>query len=417
MSAPTVKFVLRKQKEKPDGTVPVWLRVTHARRSRFLSTGVTVEPKQWNARKARVRGGHPLSDSINAKLDDLQLKAQRVALSARSAEAVIASLDGAAGTLTAFFEGFIDALDKRGKYWEWKKYRVTLGKLHAALGSPVAWGALDRNGLARFERYLRDKAENSPNTLRKELSRVHRVVKQAVKEGALRPEANPFVTYDMPKSEPVERRRLTREEIAALVAVDLEPGSRRRVVRDLYLLCFYAAGVRVSDALRFTPDNVRGDRLDYRMLKTGHLQSVKLPPQALELLAPYVEASAARASERRPYPYLFPLMKTGNDADPVSLRKRIQSANVRTNKALKGVAKAAGISPDGFTMHTARHSFADLARQSGDLYAVSKALGHSRLQTTQAYLSDFDRTAVDALTDAMWATSDGHIDTSGDGAN
>jgi integrase len=220
----------------------------------------------------------------------------------------------------------------------------------------------------------------------------------------------------MPKAQPVERRRLTSEEIASLVALDLKPGSRRRVVRDLYLVCFYAAGVRVSDALCLTPDNVRNDRLDYRMLKTGHIQSIKLPSQALELLSPYLEAAAARAGERRPYPYLFPLMKTGNDADPVSLRKRIQSANVRANKALKGVAKAAGIAPEGFTMHTARHSFADLARQAGDLYAVSKALGHSRLQTTQTYLSSFDRTAVDRLTDAMWSTTDRHSDTPDDEA-
>ena len=51
----------------------------------------------------------------------------------------------------------------------------------------------------------------------------------------------------------------------------------------------------------------------------------------------------------------------------------------------------------------ARHSFADHARtRSGDLYAISKSLGHGNLQTTETYLRSFDRDAVGSLADDLW---------------
>lgn len=63
----------------------------------------------------------------------------------------------------------------------------------------------------------------------------------------------------------------------------------------------------------------------------------------------------------------------------------------------------AGIESKGLSFHVARHSFADFARrQSGDLYAVSKALGHTSLQVTQNYLRSFDKDAVDKLAKSLW---------------
>ena len=59
---------------------------------------------------------------------------------------------------------------------------------------------------------------------------------------------------------------------------------------------------------------------------------------------------------------------------------------------------------DRISMHLARHSFADYARtKSGNLYAISKTLGHSSLQITQAYLKSFDQDAVDQLADELWS--------------
>src|SRR5690606_24833938 len=124
--------------------------------------------------------------------------------------------------------------------------------------------------------------------------------------------------------------------------------------------------------------------------------SVPLPPQAVQIVERY--------RTRGGY-YLFPYLEKGDEADPVHLRRRINSRNVVVTNHLKTVAKRAGLESDGLSFHVARHSIADFARsETGVLYAVSKALGHSSLQVTQQYLKSYDRDAVDRMVSGLWDT-------------
>lgn len=57
----------------------------------------------------------------------------------------------------------------------------------------------------------------------------------------------------------------------------------------------------------------------------------------------------------------------------------------RAGKIVTAVSRAAGLT--GVTAHVLRHTFATWSqRRSGNIYAVSKAMGHSRLETTMIYL-------------------------------
>jgi len=339
---------------------------------------------------------------FNARLSDLLHKAQGAALNARSAEDVKAALAGS-GSLSDYFDRYLSTLDDRGAYWEGKKYRCLRTKLEHVFGRPLAWGPLDRTGLTRFERFLRDPpprgCSNQANTIRSELKRLRRLARRAIRDGALRVDADPFLAYDPPKSQPVSRRRLSAREVEGLSALELDVDSRLRVVRDLFLIAYYAAGVRVSDMLTMKLENVVREgtiaRLVYRMQKTGTPMAPKLPSIALDVLGTYLEA-ARRGS------YLFPLMQPGDDTDPVDLRRRQARATAKANEALKRLAVQAGINPAGLSTHVARHSWADAARQVGNLYAVSKGLGHKGLKTTEAYLAEMDMAAVDAITDSLW---------------
>ncbi len=408
---PTVALVLRKSKARPTGEAPVWLRVTHDRRSRFYTgTGVAVPSRDWNPKRRRVRSSHDLADAYNAKLGDLLSRARAAALDADSADDVLAALEGAGrGSLSDFLDRYVARLRAAGQTWERKKYETLKRKLTAALGWPLTWAQLTPDALAAFEAHLKTEAKNGPNTIRKELGRLRRVAKLAIREGRLEAGADPFARYRLPKKAPIDRRRLAVDEVAALLALGADegvtPGSRLAAVRDLFALQFYTAGARVSDALQFTPDNVRGGRVSYTMQKTGAPHSVKVPPPAEPIVTRLVAAVEARDEEARARfgRYLVPLLKPGDDSDGDDLRRRINSASSVVNRLLKDLAERAEIDPTGLSSHVARHSFADLARRSGDVYAVSKALGHSDLATTERYLASFDREAVDNLTDSLWS--------------
>jgi integrase len=81
---------------------------------------------------------------------------------------------------------------------------------------------------------------------------------------------------------------------------------------------------------------------------------------------------------------------------------RIGAKTALLNKYLKIIAKKAGIDKQ-ISTHTARHSFADIARQKTDnIYNLSKTLGHSSIKITEAYLASFDQKAVDDTLDEVF---------------
>lgn len=394
---PTVKLVLRKSKQRANGEAPVYLRITANRKSRFTATGVYVAPKLWNATKEQIRSSHEIAPALNERLRALRIEAETAALEAISAEQVKEVIAGTGGSLTDYFQRFIDQLEAGGQLWERKKYTTTRNKLTDCLGASLAWDELDRAALVRFERYLREVCENNPNTTRKELSRLGRVVKQAVRDGLVRPDQDPFLIYEKPKGNKPERRKLSLEEIETLRRAVLPEDSWLARARDAFCFAFYAGGMRFGDLASLKVENIFDGRVAYRMMKTGTPVSVPLPPPAQAIAERY----AATAKERDGF--LFPFLKAGEDADPVRHRRRINSQNVQANKNLKKAAEIAGVDSEGLSFHVARHSFADYARQkSGDLYAVSKTLGHTSLQVTQQYLRSFDNDAVDKLAANLW---------------
>lgn len=417
MSVPTTSLVLRKSKARPTGEAPVWLRVTHQRRSRFYTeTGVAVRPEDWDPRKKEVKRRHELSRTYNRKLEDLRSKARAAALEASSAEEVIEALkrDGpGSGSLSLFLDRYIEHLRSADQVWERKKFATLKKKLTGALGWPIGWGSLTPARLAAFETYLRRELKNSPNTAYAEFKRLRRVVNRAVFEGELDAASDPFLRYKMPSKGEVRRRWLSAEDVVKLVELGpddgVPDGSREAAVRDLFALQFYGSGVRVSDALRMTPDNVvesRGvRRLDYVMLKTGKHHRPKLPEVAWPLvdrLSGAVEARSPR--ERARYGrYLVPLLKPGRDDDAVDIRRRINSASAVANSILKDLAAFAELEPDGLSTHVARRSFAELSRRRSGVYGARELLGHSTVAQTEEYLAGFDLDALDEASDAVWS--------------
>ena len=396
----SVRLYQKASKRRADGTAPVYVRVTRDRKSSLVSTGVYVEPRYWNKDRGRVRASHDLSAALNAKLQAALTEAQQVALAAPSAAAVKSAVDGPAGSMTRVFEAYIDELRRKGDsaFWEVRKHESLLRKLRAALGHDITWSQFDRKALAKFERYMRDKSENNANTRRKELSRLRRVVSYAVEHGEISAGDDPFAHYRPPKAVPVEKRKLSMDEIQKLAGAELAEGSQAQVARDAFLLAFYGGGLRFGDVAKLKSSDISGGRLRYRMMKTSRAMDLPLPPPALAIVDKYAPLAADRGG------FLFPLLKEGDDADGVRLRKRISSRNVVANKGLKRAAELAEVRSEGLSFHVARHSFADYARrESGDLYAISKSLGHSSLAVTEQYMKSLDRDAVDALASQLWS--------------
>ncbi|MBC13001.1 MAG: hypothetical protein CMM85_08545 [Rhodothermaceae bacterium] len=413
--------VLWKHDPNPEGHLPIWLRFSDARRTLYSSLGVYIHSRFWNPLKRKVRKGHPNADEINALVQKrlAAVEAERIRLltdgepiTAEALKAVLQPVK-APGDFFSFADAYVSDLRRRGQVREHRREKAVLKKFRGFTGEPLAFDRITPRLLHEYETHLIEHHGNQASTAASNFRVLKSLFHRAIREGHVAQEKNPFFQFKPRKATRSERPKLTLEQVRALETLDLGPGGPDGAllarVRDLFLFSLYAAGVRFGDVAEMKRKNIRFDgesaRLSYTMGKTGKRQSLRLLPQAVEIIRPYL--TTADGAQKAPDAYLFSVLD-GYDLKTEDQRvNAIGSQNAVANKYLKELAKRAeageAAMPAKLTFHIARHSFADLARKAGwDVYAISKALGHAGLAVTEHYLAGFDGDSLDGNLGALF---------------
>lgn len=192
----------------------------------------------------------------------------------------------------------------------------------------------------------------------------------------------PFRRFKI-RPEATRKRSLSVEDLRKLFNYDVEEYAV--IYRDMFKLIFMLIGINVADLYyikRITSDG----RIEYKRAKTHRLYSIKIEPEAREIIEQY-----------RGENYLLSL------ADNVA---KHQYFTARCNKALKkfGTVKRVGrggkkiFEPEfdeGISIYWARHSWATIASQLDiPKEVISAALGHGSVSVTDIYI-DFDSRKID----------------------
>jgi integrase/recombinase XerD len=211
--------------------------------------------------------------------------------------------------------------------------------------------------------------EAKPATMARRLSALSKLYVLAVAEGLIG--CNPV--------NPALVRRPKVPKTSATFGPDLDYAGRlvaaaeegTREDRALVLLLI-TTGARVSEVLSATVADVgeeRGHRVLWVNRKGGNKQRLALPPITAQALAEHLD-------DRTDGP-LFAM--PGDSAMTRHAARR----------AVKRVARAAGLEDEQLTSHSLRHACATLALESGaELTRVQSLLGHADPRTTARYLHD-----------------------------
>ena len=135
-----------------------------------------------------------------------------------------------------------------------------------------------------------------------------------------------------------------------------------------------------------------GDEIQYFVYfeqeKTEDIEYLPLSEQAVETIKEREEAAKHEIKSA----YVFPAIK-----EPDETKKKMWN---RVDRALKSWAKKAGLNKKEMSFHTARHTFATNVlehSEDGDLWTVSKLLGHKSISSTQIYAKVRDRKKTAAV--------------------
>jgi site-specific recombinase XerD len=383
-------------KPKANGKHPLFLRITAKRKKQRISLGYEIPLSDWNPEKKEVRKSNPYYRKINDEIEAEIHKAKE-----KQKEAKVYST----GAIKAILKNKVSDsfFDFAGKLAEKKNYNTARGlkseiqKFRTFVkNSNLTFEEISKDQIEDYAKYLKETLQNNPNTVGKALSKLRSIIRQAIKEGKMPIEKNPFFHIEI-KHGKTDKVRLNQSQIEAIQALQLEVGSNIWHIRNYWLFAYYTAGMRFSDVATLKNEMVNSERIIYKMEKTGQQHSVKLNSKAKTILAFY------QVENQNPKAFVFPILDCKKDlTTEKGLKMEISRKNALANKYLAILSQKLEL-PRKISFHCSRHSFADMARKkTNDIYSISKLLNHSKISITEAYLSEFDTETTDRTMDQIF---------------
>jgi len=263
----------------------------------------------------------------------------------------------AAATIRAYRADLADFADSRGTSRDW------------AAGPDAALRYL----AARTRRGRRSDPGLAPTSLRRRAAAIKGFYRFAFGEGLI--DRDVAAHLDLPRMPRLLPETLTAAETERLLAA---PGPDALLERALLEL-LYAAGLRVSEALRLDLEDISLDGAFVRVIGKGDRERlVPVGEVALEAIRAWLDGPRAQiVAEHHVQPIRGGPLFVGRSGK----RLARQQAWTIVKRAAAAAGLAGRVSP-----HTLRHSFATHLLEGGaDLRIVQELLGHASISTTQLY--------------------------------
>jgi integrase/recombinase XerD len=380
----SVKIIQRTDKARQDGTAPLFIRLTHRRKSRYRSLKVRLVPEHWDQDRQRVKKAHPFSTRLNALLAKKRAEFEELAMELDHHRGNLyqqdlqSLLEGPAGT--SFLQrafGYVEGLFREGRDGTARTYQSTFRQFAHWLKEHKRMADLSFAGLTvplarEYKIYLETEQGQHPNSVKVKFAALRRIMNLAQREGFIT-EAQNSLKRILTPGRKTQKAIPSREQMHKIEATVLGPGSRIWHSRNLFLFSARMAGLRFSDAVSLRWRQVQGAHLQWTTRKTGKQMRLLIPDSAWEILNHY------RNGSESPESFVFPFLRTGK-------RREITVANVKCNRDLKAICKLAGLSKS-FSFHAARHYFATEALRRGmRVELLKEIMTHSSLEQTMAYV-------------------------------
>lgn len=368
-----------------------------------ISMKLRLSHAQWKRGKVT---GIPNADKINAELMRkkaefdgalLQLVISGEADNMTATQAKDAILGGkSAGmkdkkAITSIFNEYIsDTMRPATK----ELYDITLRKVLAFSGGDISIDKIDIRWLRGFETSLARTL--TVNARAAYLRTLRTICGYAVKAGITNRYA--FSGFHI-THEQTAKRSIPIGDMRRLLHFHGSPSQEK--YRDIFLLMFYLIGINSADLFTAKPSQVVGGRLEYERAKTGRRYSIKIEPEAAELIGKYHgEKYLLFVKDRWKSEKGF--LHKMNDALGTLGERTVEELPTDDLFAQPIFRTVSHPIVPGLTSYYARHSWATYAYDIGiSTDIIAQALGHANgNRTTMIYIRP-DRRKVDEANRAV----------------
>ncbi|KAA6321929.1 Tyrosine recombinase XerD [termite gut metagenome] len=265
-----VLFFLKRDKQKANGTIPLFCRITLDKKEARFGMKMDINPAHWDVNAGKATGRAKEVPEINSLIDSTRSALYRIYRNMQeresnvTAEKIKNEFLGISETRHNLLELFqrhnedvkkLIGIDKSKATYQ--KYEVTRSRLTDFIKerynlSDISLKEINHLFITDFEVYLRTTCRCNPNTTAKFIQLFKRIIILAKNNGWIA--SDPFTNYKIHFAK-VDRGYLTQEEIEAIMNKQFAT-KRLEQVRDIFVFsCF--TGLAYIDAKNLRENNIR----------------------------------------------------------------------------------------------------------------------------------------------------------------
>lgn len=388
----SVKYYFDKRAKSKDGKYPLKLSISNRQEYTLINLEVRLLPSQWDNTKSVVVN-HPNKLFINNYLSRQKINVEMEILNLKASGA-LSSMNGMKlkteiqkrlnpeekEKKLLFVDHYMKFLNGKTNDRTKEGYLYTLSKIKEFTDvQELTFEDITYSWLKDFDIFLCE--TSSINTISIHMRNIRAAFNDALAEELIN--CYPFRKFKI-KEEKTRKRSLPIEDLVKLRNYPVE--EHQEQYRDMFMLIFYLIGINTIDLFNLKESDIINGRVDYRRRKTGKLYSVKIEPEATELIEKY------RGKE-----YLLKYLDCYSNYKDCAhrLNENLQEIGDMKREGRGGKKVRTPLFPE-LTTYWARHTWATIAHKAGvPKDTISMALGHEfGCKTTDIYI-DFDMEKVD----------------------
>ena len=392
-------FYLDTRRTKPGRRSVLKIAISNGNSRAYISLHVELLPNQWDAKRSLVVN-HPNEKMLNYQTTYVMQQVEHIIF--------ILTIEGRLHSMTAkeikdeferrqypqkteevkkqteekkvlFIKHFLSFAESKKKSTR-QVYMQTYSRLVAFMGNKLdtlKYEDITTEWLTRFDNFM---AETAPS---KNARNIHLRNIRAVFNEAIADNITTFYPFRRFKIRPVATRKrcMKVEDLRTLFSYPAEKHARYYI--DIFMLLFMLIGINVVDLCNLK--EIVDGRITFHRAKTNRLYSIKIEPEALEIIERY-----------RGNGWLLNILDRYTDHNDFTrrLNSTLQKVGPVKRVGLGGKKIYSPLFPE-ITSYWSRHSWATIAA-SLDIPrdTIAHALGHGTNTVTDIYI-DYDQNKVD----------------------
>lgn len=271
---------------------PVKIVITKDRVRSMIDADLSVRPEQWDRENEEVIG-HTKRKILNEMLFEKKMEVKRIIdrlrvsgeltglTSAKIKDRVLSELypDLNSKTKKLTFVGHMKSFMSYKKGRTYEIYEATLNRLleFTADMDSLTFEDINRKWLQKFDDYMASRSM-SVNSRSIHLRNIRAIFNDALNDELI--SVYPFRRFKI-KTEKTKKRALPIDKIRELLTTERVSEWERRY-SDCFKLIFMLCGINIVDL--FNLEKMEGDRVEYTRAKTHRPYSIKVEPEALEII-------------------------------------------------------------------------------------------------------------------------------------